>query len=79
MLLLSWPRYSAKSLKLAGWLQCLPLPEEHPNTVNSLCIKRSETAGKIELHNREIERLWAALIHVDALLRLFILTPTRTI
>jgi len=49
----------------------LPLPDEHPNTVNSLRNKRSEIAGRIELHNREIERLRAALIHIDAVLRLY--------
>jgi hypothetical protein len=49
----------------------LPLPGEHPNTVNALRNKRSSIAGEIELHNREIERLRAALIHIDAVLRLF--------
>src|SRR5579863_10623347 len=52
-------------------MQKLPLPDEAPNTVNSLRNKRSEIAGKIELHNREIERLRAALIHIDAVLRLY--------
>jgi hypothetical protein len=49
----------------------LPLPDEHPNTVNALRNKRAEIAGKIELRNREVERLRAALIHIDAVLRLF--------
>ena len=48
----------------------LPLPDEHPNAVNTLRAKRAQLAGEIELHNREIERLRAALIHVDAVLRL---------
>jgi hypothetical protein len=49
----------------------LPLPEEHPNTVNALRNKRSEVVGDIAMHAREIEKLRAQLIHLDATLRLF--------
>jgi hypothetical protein len=49
----------------------LPLPDQHPNTVNALRNKRAEIAGDIERHNREIERLRSELIHLDQVLRLF--------
>jgi hypothetical protein len=49
----------------------LPLPDEHPNTVNALRNKRSEIVGDIEVHSREIERLRSELVHLDVVLRLF--------
>jgi hypothetical protein len=49
----------------------LPLPDDHPNTVNALRNKRSEIVGDIEIHSREIERLRAELVHLDVVLRLF--------
>jgi hypothetical protein len=49
----------------------LPLPDEHPNTVNAPRNKRSEIVGDIEVHSREIERLRAELVHLDVVLRLF--------
>ena len=49
----------------------LPLPDEHPNTVNALRNKRAAIAGEIAMHNGEIARLRAELVHVDAVLRLF--------
>lgn len=52
-------------------MQKLPLPDEHPNTVNALRNKRAEIAGDIELHSREIDRLRAELVHLDVVLRLF--------
>jgi hypothetical protein len=49
----------------------LPLPDDHPNTVNALRNKRSLIAGDIEAHLREVERLRADLVHLDVVLRLF--------
>ena len=48
-----------------------PLPDTQPVTANALRNKRAEIAGDIEMHNREIDRLRAELVHVDAVLRLF--------
>src|SRR3954465_871350 len=49
----------------------LPLPDDNPNTVNALRNKRSELAGLIAMHEREIDQLRSALIHLDATLLLF--------
>jgi hypothetical protein len=49
----------------------LPLPDEQPVAVNALRNKRSQLAGDIEYHEREIDRLRADLMHLDAVLRLF--------
>lgn len=52
-------------------MQKLPLPDEQPIAVNALRNKRAQLAGEIEMHSREIDRLRAELLHVDATLRLF--------
>jgi hypothetical protein len=52
-------------------MQKLPLPGENPIAVNALRNKRAQLAGEIEMHAREIDRLRAELLHVDATLRLF--------
>src|SRR4051794_13435685 len=49
----------------------LPLPDEQPNTVNALRNMRSKIAGEIEMHSREIDRLRAELVHLDATMQLF--------
>jgi hypothetical protein len=49
----------------------LPLPDEQLVAVNALRNKRSQLAGEIEMHSREIDRLRGELIHLDATLRLF--------
>ena len=49
----------------------LPLPDEQPIAVNALRNMRANIAGKIAMHTREIDRLRAQLIHLDATLRLF--------
>jgi hypothetical protein len=49
----------------------LPLPNDQPVAVNALRNKRSQLAGEIEMHSREIDRLRGELIHLDATLRLF--------
>src|SRR3954469_12439189 len=49
----------------------LPLPDDNPNTVNALRNKRAELAGLIAMHEREIDQLRSALIHLDATLLLF--------
>jgi hypothetical protein len=49
----------------------LPLPDDNPNTVNALRNKRAELSGLIAMHEREIDRLRSALIHLDATLLLF--------
>jgi hypothetical protein len=49
----------------------LPLPEEQPVAVNALRNMRSRIAGEIEMHSREIDRLRAELVHIDATMRLF--------
>src|SRR3954466_5830483 len=49
----------------------LPLPDEQPIAVNALRNMRSRIAGEIVMHSREIDRLRAELVHLDATLRLF--------
>jgi hypothetical protein len=49
----------------------IPLPDEQPITVNALRNMRARITGQIQMHNREIGRLRAELIHLDATLRLF--------
>jgi hypothetical protein len=49
----------------------LPLPDEHPNTVNALRNKRAAIAGQIAERNADLDRLRGELIHIDAVLRLF--------
>jgi predicted metal-dependent HD superfamily phosphohydrolase len=49
----------------------LPLPDEQPITVSALRRMRAKIAGEIEMHSREVDRLRATLIHIDATLRLF--------
>ena len=46
-------------------------PPFSPVAVNALRNKRSDLAGQIEMHNREIDRLRSELVHLDATLRLF--------
>ena len=52
-------------------MQKLPLPAEQPVAVNALRNKRTEIAGMIAMYEREVERLRAEPVHVDATLRLF--------
>src|SRR4051794_40326077 len=49
----------------------LPLLDDNPNTGNVLRNERIELAGLIAMHEREIDRLRVALIHLDATLLLF--------
>jgi hypothetical protein len=49
----------------------LPLPEDQPVAVNALRNKRAEITGQIAMFEREVARLRAELVHVDATLRLF--------
>jgi hypothetical protein len=49
----------------------LPLPDEQPIAVNALRNMRARIAGEIAMHSREIDRLRAELVHLDATLRLF--------
>jgi hypothetical protein len=49
----------------------LPLPDSQPVAVNALRNKRAEITGMIAMHEREVDRLRAELVHVDATLRLF--------
>jgi hypothetical protein len=49
----------------------LPSPNEQPITVNALRRMRSKIAGEIEMHTRELDRLRATLVHIDATLWLF--------
>lgn len=49
----------------------LPLPDEQPIAVNALRNKRAAITGEIAMHDREIDRLRADLVHLDATLRLF--------
>ena len=49
----------------------LPLPNDEPVTVNSLRNRRSRLAGEIEYHNREIDRLRSAIVHLDFVLQLY--------
>jgi hypothetical protein len=46
-------------------------PPFSPVAVNAMRNKRADLAGQIEMHNREIDRLRSALVHLDATLRLF--------
>src|SRR5258707_10940439 len=46
-------------------------PPFSPVAVNTLRNKRADLAGQIEMHNREVDRLRAELVHLDATLRLF--------
>jgi hypothetical protein len=49
----------------------LSRPAEQPVAVGALVAKRAKMAGEIEMHQREIDRLRAELVHLDATLRLF--------
>ena len=49
----------------------LPFPNEQPIAVNALRNMRSRIAGEIEMHSREIDRLRAELVHLDATMQLF--------
>jgi hypothetical protein len=49
----------------------LPLPAEQPVAVIALRNKRAEIAGLIAMYEREVDRLRAELVHVDATMRLF--------
>jgi hypothetical protein len=49
----------------------LPLPDEQPIAVNALRNMRAKIAGEIEMHSRELDRLRATLVHIDATLWLF--------
>src|SRR3954471_19845726 len=49
----------------------LPLPDEQPIAVNALRVMRARIAGEIEMHSREIDRLRAELVHLDATMQLF--------
>jgi hypothetical protein len=49
----------------------LPLPDEQPVAVNALRNKRASITGEIAMHEREIDRLRADLVHLDATMRLF--------
>jgi hypothetical protein len=49
----------------------IPLPDEQPTTVNALRNKRASITGETAMHEREIDRLRADLVHLDATMRLF--------
>jgi len=49
----------------------IPLPENQPVAVNALRTKRAEITGQIAMHEREVDRLRAELVHLDATMRLF--------
>jgi hypothetical protein len=49
----------------------LPLPAEQPIAVNALRRMRAKIAGEIAMHTRELDRLRATLVHIDATLWLF--------
>lgn len=49
----------------------LPLPDEQPVAVNALRRMRAKIAGEIDMHTRELDRLRATLVHIDATLWLF--------
>src|SRR5215212_7401671 len=49
----------------------LPLPDEQPIAINALRNMRSRIAAEIEMHSREIDRLRAELVHLDATMQLF--------
>src|SRR4051794_17978553 len=49
----------------------LPLPDEQPIAVNALRTMRARITGEIEMHSREIDRLRAELVHLDATMQLF--------
>ncbi len=49
----------------------LPLPDEQPIAVNALRNMRAKIADEIEMHSRELDRLRATLVHIDATLWLF--------
>ena len=49
----------------------LPLPDEQPIAVNALRRMRAKISGEIEMHSRELDRLRATLVHIDATLWLF--------
>jgi hypothetical protein len=51
--------------------QKIPLPDDQPVTVNALRNKRAAITGEIAMHDREIDRLRADLVHLDATMRLF--------
>jgi hypothetical protein len=46
-------------------------PAFSPVAVNTLRNKRADLAGQIEMHDREVDRLGADLVRLDATLRLF--------
>ena len=49
----------------------LPLSDEQPIAVDTLRNMPAQIASEIAIHSREIDRLRAKLIHLDATLRLF--------
>src|SRR4051812_9327938 len=49
----------------------LPLLDEQPIAVNALRRMRAKVAGEIETYTRELNRLRATLVHIDATLWLF--------
>jgi hypothetical protein len=49
----------------------LPLPDEQPIAVDALRNMRARIAGEIEMYSREIDRLRAELVHLDATMQLF--------
>jgi hypothetical protein len=49
----------------------IPLPDEQPIAVNAIRNKRAAITGEIAMHEREIDRLRADLVHLDATMRLF--------
>ena len=49
----------------------IPLPDEQPIAVTALRNKRAAITGEIAMHEREIDRLRADLVHLDATMRLF--------
>ena len=42
-----------------------------PHVISALKAKRAVSVGEIELHQREIDRLRAEFVHIDAVLRIF--------
>jgi len=68
---LSQRREAGRGLKWRDVKGPLPLPDEQSVAVNALRTKRSQIAGEIEMHSREIDPFRGELIHLDATLRLF--------
>jgi hypothetical protein len=52
-------------------MQKLPLPDEHPNAVSALRNRRADIAGRIVMHENEVAKLRAELVHLDAVMRMF--------